>query len=51
MISNVGPPALTLSAIAEMADLPADVEGAVSRIITLSCESDVRLDPSVGMPD
>ncbi|KAL8291781.1 hypothetical protein RQP46_002039 [Phenoliferia psychrophenolica] len=36
MISNAGPPALTLSAIAEMADLSADVEGAISRIITLS---------------
>ncbi|KAM0751651.1 hypothetical protein T439DRAFT_324841 [Meredithblackwellia eburnea MCA 4105] len=36
MISNVGPPALTLSAIAEMADLPAEIEGQISQIITLS---------------
>ncbi|KAI5478185.1 hypothetical protein MNV49_005352 [Pseudohyphozyma bogoriensis] len=36
MLSNVGPPALTLSAIAELAHLPADVEGQIARIITLS---------------
>jgi len=36
MISNTGPPALTLSAIADMADLTADVEGQVSRILLLS---------------
>ncbi|KAJ7640543.1 membrane transport protein-domain-containing protein [Mycena rosella] len=35
-MSNVGPPALTLSAVAIMAELPSDVEGQVSRILTVS---------------
>ncbi|KAJ6584891.1 auxin efflux carrier [Mycena capillaripes] len=35
-ISNTGPSALTLSAIAMMADLPSEVEGQVSRILTFS---------------
>ncbi|KAJ7147494.1 membrane transport protein-domain-containing protein [Mycena crocata] len=35
-MSNVGPPALTLSAVAVMADLPSEIEGQVSRIITAS---------------
>ncbi|KAJ6619461.1 membrane transport protein-domain-containing protein [Mycena sp. CBHHK59/15] len=35
-MSNVGPPALTLAAVATMADLPPDVEGQVSRILTFS---------------
>ncbi|KAJ7640540.1 membrane transport protein-domain-containing protein [Mycena rosella] len=35
-MSNVGPPALTLSAVAVMAELPSDVEGQVSRILTVS---------------
>ncbi|KAJ7254388.1 hypothetical protein B0H12DRAFT_1184130 [Mycena haematopus] len=33
-ISNTGPSALTLSAVAVMADLPSEVEGQVSRILT-----------------
>ncbi|KAF7365285.1 Dual specificity kinase 1 [Mycena venus] len=33
-ISNTGPSALTLSAVAVMADVPSDVEGQVSRIIS-----------------
>ncbi|KAJ7505390.1 hypothetical protein B0H11DRAFT_1708938, partial [Mycena galericulata] len=35
-LSNVGPPALTLAAIASMADLSDEVEGQVSRILTVS---------------
>ncbi|KAJ7645428.1 membrane transport protein-domain-containing protein [Mycena polygramma] len=35
-ISNTGPSALTLSAVAVMADLPSEVEGQVSRILTFS---------------
>ncbi|KAJ7459790.1 hypothetical protein FB451DRAFT_560203 [Mycena latifolia] len=35
-MSNVGPPALTLSAVAAMAELTSDVEGQVSRILTSS---------------
>ncbi|KAJ6557414.1 membrane transport protein-domain-containing protein [Mycena vulgaris] len=35
-MSNVGPPALTLAAVAIMADLPSEVEGQVSRILTFS---------------
>ncbi|KAJ7095935.1 membrane transport protein-domain-containing protein [Mycena belliarum] len=35
-LSNVGPPALTLAAVAVMADLPSEVEGQVSRILTFS---------------
>ncbi|KAJ7935570.1 membrane transport protein-domain-containing protein [Mycena leptocephala] len=35
-ISNTGPSALTLSAVATMADLPSEVEGQVSRILTFS---------------
>lgn len=36
MIGNVGPPALTLSAIAEMSDLPEETEGEVSQVLLLS---------------
>ncbi|KAJ7505388.1 auxin efflux carrier [Mycena galericulata] len=35
-LSNVGPPAMTLSAVAVMADLSDEVEGQVSRILTVS---------------
>ncbi|CAK5284263.1 unnamed protein product [Mycena citricolor] len=35
-MSNVGPPALTLSAVAVMAELPPDIEGQVSRILTFA---------------
>ncbi|SDA02344.1 BZ3501_MvSof-1269-A2-R1_Chr12-3g03552 [Microbotryum saponariae] len=36
MLSNVGPPALTLSAIAEMTDLGPRVEGQIARTLTAS---------------
>jgi len=36
MMSNVGPPAITLAAIADLANLPDEVEGQVARIITIS---------------
>ncbi|KAJ7212184.1 hypothetical protein GGX14DRAFT_447827 [Mycena pura] len=35
-MSNVGPPALTLSAVAAMAELPSDEDSQVSRILTFS---------------
>jgi len=35
-LSNVGPPALTLAAVAVMADIPSEIEGQVSRILTFS---------------
>lgn len=35
-ISNTGPSALTMASIAMMADLPSEVEGEVSRILTFS---------------
>lgn len=35
-ISNTGPPALTLSAIAEISGISADLEGQIAKIITVS---------------
>ncbi|ORY72931.1 hypothetical protein BCR35DRAFT_307471 [Leucosporidium creatinivorum] len=35
-LSNVGPPALTLSAIANMANLPSEAEGQIAQTLTLS---------------
>ncbi|KAM0786202.1 hypothetical protein ACM66B_007006 [Microbotryomycetes sp. NB124-2] len=35
-LSNVGPPALTLAAIADMADIPVDTEGQIARALVAS---------------